>query len=172
MPQQIQIDHLPDSIEDFISMQERLSFSPQGGAAMLVLALLLYAEKGDLGSQCLSVAVDANRLTESKSGYQGWQLHKRELQLIEQQIKRQAFLPRSYLSGCTPENGYALPDAPYAIECSSNPYSGDEASGEFKVFVKCSGAASPRPVSLRRDPQGLWKAREWSSLLVGIMDPT
>ena len=170
MSQTTRIDSLPESADEFITLQETIARTANGGAAMMVLALLLYAKDQRLGSQCLSVAVDQGRLMETDEGYQGWQLHKRELQLIRRQIERQPYLPKSYLKGCLPESGYALPDLPFEMEFSSNPYSGDEDSGEFKVFVKCSGAASPRPVTLRRDPQGIWKAREWSSLVVGIMD--
>ena len=54
---------------------------------------------------------------------------------------------------------------------STNPHSGDPAHGTVKLFVECSGADSPRPVTLKRDPDGRWAPVEWSSLLSGIRPP-
>ncbi len=48
---------------------------------------------------------------------------------------------------------------------------GNRETGQYKVFVACSGAELPRPVTLKKNDQGLWKASEWSSLLVGVMPP-
>lgn len=166
--QTIQIPKIPPSIEAFGALQAQLAQTPEGGAALMVLALLLYSENAALGQACLALAVDANRLQPGAEGYGGQQLQRRELALIRTQITGQGHLPRSYIAGATPENGYALPEPPYTITTSRNPYSGDEAAGQVKCFVASSGAASPRPVTLRRDAEGLWKASEWSSLLSGI----
>jgi hypothetical protein len=87
------------------------------------------------------------------------------------QIEKQAYVPRSYVKGTTPENGYQLPAPPYVFEFSDTPYSGDVDAGTYKVFVACSGAASPRPVTVRRNNRGIWKAYEWSSLVVGVQAP-
>jgi hypothetical protein len=87
------------------------------------------------------------------------------------QVGSRSYIPRSYIQGTTPRNGYRLPEAPYRFEFAHNPYSGDEASGAYKVFLVSSGADSARPVSLRRKEGGLWKAWEWSSLLVGVRPP-
>jgi len=66
---------------------------------------------------------------------------------------------------------YSLPAPPYRLDFSANAYSGDPTAGLYKVFVACSGAR-PRPVTVARDrTDGLWKAYEWSSLLVGVRAP-
>jgi hypothetical protein len=91
--------------------------------------------------------------------------------LIRSQVGGQGYRLRSYVEGATPENGYRLPEPPYRVICSANPYSGDLESGEFKVFVASSGADSPRPVTVRRGEDGLWRASEWSSLLLGVREP-
>jgi hypothetical protein len=87
------------------------------------------------------------------------------------QVQGKAYLPWAYIEGATPENGYAVSGPPYVVTCTDNPYSGDVDSGQFKVFVACSGADSPRPVTLKRNNKGIWKASEWSSLLVGVKMP-
>ncbi|WP_167882958.1 DUF6935 domain-containing protein [Leptospira barantonii] len=37
--------------------------------------------------------------------------------------------------------------------------------------IRLSGADTPRPVTLKKNAKGVWKAREFSSLLVGIKKP-
>ncbi len=167
----VQIKRRPQSIDDFVALRGEIATTPQGGAAMMVIALLVFAQDQDLGRQCLTVAADRGRLQQGDQGYKGWQLSRRDLQRIQRQIQRQEYLPRSYIHDAAPENGYTIPTPPWTIECSDNPYSGDLASGAYKVFVACSGASTPRPVTLKRNDKGFWKASEWSSLIVGIQAP-
>jgi hypothetical protein len=54
---------------------------------------------------------------------------------------------------------------------SDNPHSGDPETGTFKVFITSSGASSPRPVTVKRNDKGIWKAYEWSTLIVGVEPP-
>ena len=90
---------------------------------------------------------------------------------IVSQVEAQPYLPRSYIGDATPDNLYEVPAPPYVISVSDNPYSGDPDSGTYKVFVSCSGAASPRPITVARNNRGIWKAREWSSIIVGVKAP-
>jgi hypothetical protein len=170
-PQLVQIDQLPQSAEEFIALRNEVAGTPQGGAAMMAIALLLYAEDDSLGTQCLTIAVARERLEAGTKGYRGWQLRRSDMQRIQMQIKAGAHIPRSYVQGATPENGYKLPSPPYTFEFSENPYSGDLESGTYKVFISCSGASSPRPVTMRRNDRGIWKAYEWSSLVMGVKEP-
>lgn len=163
----VTIDPLPQSAEAFAVLQERVARTPEGGAAVMVVALLLYAEDKVLGERCLGEAVDGGRLQPVAAGRR---LGRRDLQLIASQVGGRPYVLRSYLAGACPENGYRMPEPPLQIEWSANPYSGDVDSGSYKVFVASSGADSPRPVTVRRDPEGLWKAYEWSSLLLGVRD--
>ena len=164
----VTIDQLPQSAEAFAVLQERVARTPEGGAAVMVVALLLYAEDKVLGERCLDEAVDDGWLRPVAGGQR---LGRRDLQLMASQVGGRPHVLRSYLAGTCPENGYQMPEPPLTIEWSSGPYSGDVGSGEYKVFVTSSGADSPRPVTVRRDPEGLWKAYEWSSLLLGVRDP-
>lgn len=154
----IAVDALPRSVGDFIALRDRIARDPQGGAAATIVALLAYAGDEELGQQCLAAAVDR-------------ELSRSDVQRVRMQIDRQPYMLRSYVKGATPENGYRLPTPPYVFEFSANPHSGDPASGTYKVFAACAGAASPRPVTVQRDDQGIWKAREWSSLVVGVQAP-
>lgn len=167
----IEVSHLPQDVEAFLSLRDEIGSTPEGGAAMLVMALLLYAGDKGLGRQCLTIAADRDRLQEGPGGYRNWELRAKDMRLIDSQITAMPYLPRSYIQGATPENGYQLPDPPYRFRFDSNPYGGDPATGVFKAFLRCSGASRPRPVMLRQNDKGLWKGCEWSSLIVGIREP-
>ncbi len=167
----VEISQFPQTIDEFVALRDRIAQTPEGGAATLVVALIAYAGDETLGRACLTVAVDRGSLQEGPKGYKGWQLPDNVLKRVGLQIKGKEYLPRSYIRGAAPANGYALPAPPYVIECSDNPYSGDREAGPYKVFVACSGADSPRPVTLKRNDKGFWKASEWSSLIVGIRPP-
>jgi hypothetical protein len=170
-PQIIEVNQLPDSVDEFVALRDELAQTPQGGAVMMVLALQAYVTDPDLGWQCLTIAVDRGRLQDGAAGYKGWELIAAERQRIVSRLKERAHLPRSYVLGASPEEGYRLPPPPYRFEVSDNPYSGSIESGRYKVFLACSGAASPRPVTLKCNDQGIWKAHEWSSLLLGVVKP-
>ena len=167
----VQIAELPASVEGFVELRDQIATSPQGGATMMVVALLLYGKDEELGQACLAVAADRSRLQEGAEGYKGWQLRRSDLRRIRSQLGRQDYLPRTYLKNCQSESGYQMPVAPYVLEFTANAYSGDPDSGPYKIFVACSGAASPRPVTVRLSSRGVWKAYEWSSLLVGVQGP-
>jgi hypothetical protein len=167
----VEIEDLPQSIEEFVALRDRIADTAQGGAAVMVVALLIYADDQVLGEQALTVAVDQERLQEAADGYRGWQVRKRPLQLIQRQILDSPHIPRSYFLGTSPESGYQLPDPPLRVECRSGPYSGDLSNSTYKVYVTSSGASSARPVTLHRNQRGFWKAYEWSSLLLGVRPP-
>lgn len=167
----VELSSLPRTVDAFVALQAEVARTPEGGAAMMVAALWLMAEDDEAGRQVLAVAVDPGRLQPGGGGTGGRRLGNRDLSLIRSQVGGRGHVLRSYLAGATPENGYRLPEPPYRLACSANPYSGDPASGAFKLFVASSGADSPRPVTLRRGEDGLWRAAEWSSLLLGVRQP-
>jgi hypothetical protein len=167
----VEIDELPQSVEAFIALRDRVAGVPQGGAAMMAVALLMYIEDEELGRQCLAIAVDREKLSEGPKGHDGWQLRASDIWLLHSQIKDKPYIARSNVKGATPDNGYQLPESSYAFEFSDNPHSGDPEIGIYKVFVTSSGASSPRPVTVKRNDQGIWKAYEWSTLIVGVQEP-
>jgi len=167
----VEIDGLPETVEALVALQEEVAGTPEGGAAVMIAALWLMAEDEERGEQALVAAVDRSRLQAGSGGFEGRRLGKRDLDLIRMQVGGRGYALRSYVQGTGPENGYRLPERPYRVVCSANPYSGDLDAGQFKVFVASSGADSPRPVTLRRGEDGLWRAAEWSSLLLGVREP-
>ena len=169
----ITVNEIPSSLTAFITLRDELAQTPEGGAVIMVLALYLYAKEPDseLANHALTISVDRSRLREVTDGYKGWGILAIDFQRIQRQLRDKVWTPRSYFAGTGPQAGYRLPAPPYKFEVSDNPHSGDADSGVYKVFVRSSGAASPRPVTLKRNNRGVWKALEFNSLLMGVIPP-
>ncbi len=169
----VTLPSLPSTVEEFISLRNQIATTPQGGAAMFVVALKMYADNPVEGTKALIVAIDSSQLSASQgaNSYQGYAMRQGDFSLLSRQIDQAKYIPNSYFSSATPANGYQV-TAPLTIRCSINRYSGEEARGDLKVFVATSGAGTPRPLRLVKASNGYWKAREWSSLIVGVMRPS
>ena len=163
----------PGSLEGFLSIRDGTAITAGGGAACFVLALKEFVRMPDIGALFLAAMTDSSRLEETDGGYRGLRLRNQDLRLISMQLADNPWLPDSYICGTSPETGYTLPEGgEYTVDVKADPRSaGTAAEGTTKVFVTCTGADSPRPVTLKRNGSGIWKALEWSSLLVGIRPP-
>lgn len=140
------------SRDEFLKLQASLATTVEGGAAAFLLALFLRRTDETLGATCLAETVFSSCLW---VGNPGAELVRRALQRIDKQLHANP----------------GLPQMPWTVTLTTNPYSGDADQGLIKLFVVCAGANSPRPVTLERQEDGLWKASEWSSLLMGIRRP-
>ncbi len=163
----VEIDGLPETTEDFQALQDWIGRTPQGAAALMVLALLKLSVDEVQGARFLALAIDRRRLDFS-TGF----VPRKEIDFLRMQINEQPFLPKSYFCSTDCECGYLLPHPPWVMEFSYNNYSGDMESGPFKVYVGCTGADSPRPVTVAKGDDGIWRAQEWSSLVVGVRSPS
>jgi len=163
----LKIDTLPKNIDEFISLRNEIAKSPEGGAAIMIVALILYSHDENFGKQCLTVAVTQDQLIEGNY-YKGYKLLNSQMSLIESQIAHQKYIPNSYINGTSPDNNYELPKNNLTLNFTRNKYSGTEQSGSVKVFVLCSGADTARPVRVEKNDKGIWKASEYSTLIVGI----
>jgi hypothetical protein len=183
----VEITSFPANTEEFEQLQRELAVDPEGGAVMLLLALMTLSREEALGEILLAKAVHSACLVESRPTYADYlngnghmqnnggpvqrTIRSGDLQIILSQITGQPYLPHAFIMDVHPESGYRLPPPPYRFELLTNVYSGDPDSGVCKLFVACAGAASPRPVTVRRDDDDLWRASEWNSLIVSISPP-
>ncbi len=161
---------IPTSIEEFVAMRDRESTTPEGGAMMVVVALLMYSQDAKLGMQAYTVALDQMNLVEGGSNavYMGFSPTQGERYNLENYYgKHKDHLGNSYILGTSVNNNYRLPAAPYKMEFTRNKYS-EQTNGDIKVFIKCSGADSARPVTLRKNNRGIWKVTTCNSLFVGV----
>ncbi len=162
----ITINSLPSTIEEFVALRDKIATTPEGGATIFLLALKIYVQNEKLGEQCFVVAADRQAL-QTGNVYKGYKLSNSSLSLIKSQLSKNPKIPDSYIQGASPENNYAV-NLPYVYTFSENKYSGNEADGRIKLFVKSYGADSDRPITVVRNKRGIWKANNWSSVIVGI----
>lgn len=167
------VDSLPQNVAAFEPFRDRTATTPEGGAIVLLAALRLYQADPATGIHALIMAVDSNHLTTDTGpqSYKGFTISRQTKDLIDRQLKGTPYLLDSYLPGTSADTGYRAANPPYTFTLSSNRFSGSVESGQFKVFLPSSGADTPRPITLKRNSKGIWKASEFSSLLVGIKKP-
>jgi len=148
---------VPTDASQFSEKLRTLGESPEGAAASVIIALALMAMDRELGRKCIAAADPS--LPESR------------FRFVEERLEGKEYLPNSYILGTSPENRYLPQQPPLVMRFSTNPHSGDPAQGRVKLFVECSGADSPRPITVEKNREGLWTAVEWSSILSGIRPP-
>ncbi|MDF3819577.1 hypothetical protein P3G55_06685 [Leptospira sp. 96542] len=165
----VSFDSLPTSLEEFQKAQQSVASTPEGGVATLILAMSIYGKNPTLGNQCLVLSVlSKNRQKSYKpTAVAGEDLGNGDKYLVGQ-LDKYKMLSNGYWKGADPNNGYT-PSQPLTVETFTNPYSGDESTGKIKLFVATRGASSFRPVSVEKDVDGLWRAKEMSSVFVGMM---
>ncbi len=166
----ITIPSIPTDMDKFVQLRNQTATSPEGGAAMFVVAMLMYSQDANLGMQAFTVALDQSRVVEG-SVYQGFAPVQGAKYDIENYYgKHKDHLAHSYIIGTKTENNYKLGNLPYKMEFTRNKYS-EQSNGAMRIFIKCNGAASARPITLKQNDKGIWKVSEFSSLFVGVAQP-
>ena len=162
---------LPTSVEEYLKLRDDIGRSPQGGAALLAYALMVRGTNKALGEQLLVLALERSRLRKG-STYKGFAVAGSSQYLLGQ-LDKNPHCARSYAAGSSPENDYKLDPAAVGLKFrKQTKYAGSVESGRFKVFLCSTGTDTCRPVTLQRNDQGIWKAREFSSLVVSCRAPT
>ncbi|PKP03690.1 MAG: hypothetical protein CVU11_07440 [Bacteroidetes bacterium HGW-Bacteroidetes-6] len=169
----MKIDKIPGSIDEFIAMRDMTAHTPEGGLACFIVALHHFSVGHPDGLSMMIICRDINDLSQSNApgNYKGYTIGNSELQLTKMQLGKQNYIPASYFAGSAPENNYTIPQNGAEFIMSTNAYSGDIASGRIKIYVLCSGAATPRPATMVVNDKGIWKVKEYSSLITGIQAP-
>lgn len=165
----IDLPEVPATIEEFVAFRDATATTPEGGAAVFVLAMLQYVADEKLGLEALTVALDRYHLSKSNAVYRGFGPGLSVRRQFKDYLGTRPYLAASYVAGTSPDTGYQLPEQ-LKVSLSRNAYS-NLAPNRIKVFVACSGAASPRPMTLQVNNRGIWKAYEFSSFLVGVRPP-
>lgn len=158
---------VPTTIEDFLLFRDNVAQTAEGGASVFAMALIMYTQNEELGKQALTIALDRSQLSEG-TVYKGYQPPS-SINYHLKNLSGKSYIARSYVVGTNPENGYKLP-VKIQFKITQNSYS-KQSNGDVKVFVQCSGAATPRPIALRKNNRGIWKAVNYNSLFVGTQPP-
>lgn len=165
------ISSYPTSIEEFTKLRDEFSKTPQGAAAIFILAQAIYVQNQDLGLQCMTLAVDIENLVDVKSGpnVKGKCLNSTKIRDLETRLLPKDYIARASFEGAKVENNYK-PNTPLKISMYQQSID-VETGNRLKIFVDSSGADAGRPITLAKNSAGIWKAFEWSSLQVGVLAP-
>lgn len=148
---QVVFDQLPTTLEIFRALPQAGLEEAHYAAALLIPALCLWPTDQNTALEMINFL----------KGPQG--LSTREIQFIKERLRDKAYLPFSYFEGTGPENEYK-PSRPYRVTISTVPTSFDE-DGYAKLYLKSSGADSPRPVQMRKKASsGEWFL--WDQMLL------
>lgn len=184
MRTEVTFTQIPQTVDEFVNLRNSLfaeKLSPfEGsarGAALLILAGYIYSNLDEeLGLQCAVVALDRKELMKGKgpTSYKGKTLTIPNRERFRR-FKALPYLMRSYFVGSEPENDYQF-QTPMTLVFFSNRHSVVNCADDgqiigYKVFVFCSGADTPRPVTMKINNRGIWKAKEFSSITVSVKDP-
>ena len=167
--QTVKIPAMPTTVEEFVSLRNDLATTAHGGAAMYVVALVLFSKDPEVGLQALTIAVDAKELSNGTI-YKGKSPSPARVRELKHRIGEKTYVARSYIQGTSADNDYSIPSGP--LEINIRQQERDTPTDErTKLFVHSTGADSPRPITLAKNNKGLWKATNYSSLDVGVRAP-
>ena len=163
----------PATIDEFVTLRDAVGSTPEGAAAIFQLALLLWSDESTrlpLGSAALAVALHADHLA-SGADYKGKSVNGRKIGDFNRYIGDKPYCARSYFVGTQQAEGYVLPvDGELRVRTKTQPRDAAK-GGKARIYVYCSGADTPRPIALKSNSKGVWKADAWSSMLVGVKAP-
>jgi len=147
---------LPESLAELQALPEASMDTPFKTAALAVCALCVYPADKNIGIEMLNYLLGPRPLNNF------------QISFLDERFRDGHHVPFSYFKGASPENDYT-PDTPFTITIESGAYSDANAGeGYKKLYVKSSGADSPREIVLRqRGSDGKWFLWE-QFLLVGI----
>lgn len=152
----IRFEQLPATLGELEALPEARLARPQDTAALFVAAMCRYPDDPDAALEMVN-----------------WLSGPRPLNAFGRQFLRDRmandYVPRSYLVGATPENGYS-PTPPLRIEVLAQSNAFDD-EGYARLHLRSGGADQPRPIVLRLKPSsGQWFLWE-QLLLAGIRPP-
>lgn len=134
---------LPRSLNELTVLPEPSLDSPFKTAALTIAVLCNFENDPDATFEMLDFLKGPESVSEH------------EKQFIRERLKGKGYKAYSYFSGTSPENGYT-PIKPYSISVFDNPYSFPDENWAT-LYVKSSGADSPRGIKLRKKPStGQW----------------
>lgn len=165
----ISISEMPKTTDEFLVLRDKIAKTPEGAAAVFLMASIKFAEDPALGRHWVIIATDKNWLSHSSSpkAYRGFDLAK-SADFVLNQVNGKQYIPFSYLKGTSAANGYQPGNEPYEFNFERTTDAGD---GMVKVFVKSTGADTARPITLNKNDAGVWKGFEYSSIFVGVRPP-
>ena len=170
---------LVSTVDEFIALRDSIAKTPSGGAVCLVHALLNYAIPSNrtLGSQLLVLAVAEERLVKGTT-YKGYALNEDlagylsgalEAENGEEMLKTAL---SSLVVGTNSQMGYTFDTNKVSLAEDVGAETGqDLKSGHYTVHLWSTGSDGPRRVDMSINKNGIWKAKDFGSLLGQVAAP-
>ena len=152
------VSSVPTTSEEFSALPQNDLSKPENTCVMFLLALALYLKDSDAGVAALNTLRGPRPL----SNY--------DIQFLRDRLRGKSYLPLAYFDGATPANNY-VPSNPLTLEVIADSRPLDIEEGYLRLFLKTTGADSPRPIKLRQKGDS-WYLWEYSSILSGIRIPS
>jgi hypothetical protein len=98
-----------------------------------------------------------------------WKTAAGTMTIFRDKLANKPYIFSSYIKGTKVDDGYSTEGKPQEIEITKTQ---EQPDGRFKLFVKTSGADTPRPITLIKEKTtGLWLVEEFSSIFVDVLKP-
>lgn len=153
--QQFVFETLPTSVNELQKLPQSSLETPFCTAALTLLALMYYPLNKEIGLQMLDFLKGPQSLT----AY--------EKQFLADRFRDKDYVPRSYFVGASVQNDYQ-PTTPLTLVVMQSSHSYEQA-GYAKLFLRSSGADTPRPIVLRQAKDGKWYL--WEQMLLADIRP-
>jgi hypothetical protein len=138
---------LPSNVTELKALPEASLKEPEYGAALFVAAMMRYKDDPAAAFSMLEFLKGPGGVSEY------------EKQFIKDRLSDgKEYVVRSYFAGTSPENDYT-PSMPYTVIPEKDAASED--NGRIRVFMRSSGADSPRMIKMRlKASTGEWFIEE------------
>ncbi len=154
----VELSSLPTTLEELQAMPEAALTDEYAVAALAVAVYCNYEKNPNATCRMMAYLYGPKEFT----GF--------DEQFVSDRLAGRGYVMRSYLKGATPDNNYTA-TTPYTVVVSQNRNSRVE-KGYVKLFVRSSGADSPRPITLRKKPStGQWFVWQPTALLTDVRKP-
>ena len=169
----ISFDKIPTSIDEFISLRNQIAGKPKGASAIFIIAMMTYGRNNDLGKKFLTIALDRRLLIQNNSqpNYKGYVPNDKVMYFVKMMnnfsYKGNLYLGNIYIEGTDYNKGYTLPkNGPYTINFNQLTIKDEN---NIILYINTTSGNAPRPLVLRKNNRGIWKAIQVSSIFVGPM---
>lgn len=149
----IVFEKLPENLEEMKACPYASLEKPEYAAALFLVSMKAYLKNVEAAHEMIQFLQGPRELLPYDKQF-----------LRDRMRDKGHYLIDSYFNGTSPENNYT-PSLPLTITITENPYSYAQ-DGIAKLFIRSSGADSPRPVEMKLKPStGQWFL--WNQLLLG-----
>ena len=166
---------VPKTVDEFKALRTRLNQNAKteldkayAGATLFLHALMARSQDQAVGDQMVVMALDKGELTKGAT-YKGFTWGRGPGYHLDRLATR-PHVARAHAKGSAPKDGYQvdLSKPVTVVFRQQSKYVPKLETGQYKVFACTSGAATCRPIALKRNTKGLWKVASFSSISVDI----